>query len=253
MQAFPPTVEFVNGEGLREEMRVIKSQEEIEAIKEAAKIAELGMEAAMKTIKPGVKESEVVLEAEYAMRKAGGRIPVLNYVGSGKRSCIAHHTASQKVIEKGDVVTLDLHGAFQGYCADLSRTVVCGQGSAEVEKAYAYLKAQEEAIDRCRKDERMVEIKKAFYRKLGEVKNLKFLMGPLLHGVGIMNSEMPYFQFPHQENGYPEILGKNMVVAVNNIGLYLKQGWGLRVEDTVLVTENKALYLTHFTKELLSL
>ena len=104
----------------------------------------------------------------------------------------------------------------------------------------------------CRKGERMFEVKKIFYQRLSEGKNLKFLMGPVLHGVGIMNSEMPYFQFPYHEKGYPEVLEKNMVLALSNLGLYSKKGWGMRIEDTYLVTENEPVYLTHYTKELLS-
>jgi Xaa-Pro dipeptidase len=249
--AFPSSVQFVNGETIIEEIRAVKSKEEIEAIREAVKITELGMEVAIKTIEPGVKESEVVLEAEYAMRKAGGRIPVLSYVASGKRSCLAHHVPSNKIIEKGDVVTLDIHGGYLGYCADLGRTVACGKIDREVEEAYKYLvRAEEETLGMCRKGIPMVEIKKTFYRKLSEAKGFQFLLGPVIHGVGIMNSEMPYFMFPYQDKGYPEILETDMVVAVSNIGLYSGQGWGVRVEDTVLVTENEPVYLTRFPKAL---
>ena len=251
--AFPPSVQFVNGEKLLEEIRAIKTDEEVEAIKKAVKITELGMETAIKTIRPGISESDVELEAEYVMRKAGGRVPVINYVSSGKRSLMAHHTPSAKKIEEGEVVTLDIHGGFKGYCADLARTVVCGKIRKEVKEAYdCLIRAEEKAIDLCRKGERMVEVKKIFYQKLSEGKDLKFLMGPVLHGVGIMNSEMPYFQFPYHEKGYPEVLEKNMVLALSNLGLYSKKGWGVRIEDTYLVTEKEPVYLTHYTKELLS-
>ncbi|RPJ41708.1 MAG: aminopeptidase P family protein [Deltaproteobacteria bacterium] len=112
--AFPPTVSFVNGEPILEEIRTIKSEEEVQAIEGAVKISELGMDVAIKNVKPGVKESDIVLEAEYAMRKAGGRITTLNHVGSGKRSCIAHHTPTQKVIEQGEVITIDIHAGYGG-------------------------------------------------------------------------------------------------------------------------------------------
>ena len=252
--ALPPTVQMVNGETILEEIRAIKAKEEIEAIEDAVRITELGMEVAIRNIKPGIKESEVVLEAEYAMRKAGGRVPVLSYVGSGKRSCIAHHTPSGKIIQKGDVVTLDIHGGYLGYCADLARTVVCGEISREVEEAYAFLvRAQEETLKICRQGVSMIEVKKTFYRNLAEAAGYHFLLGPVIHGVGIMNSEMPHFTFPYQDKGYPEVLQANMVVAVSNIGLYSDQGWGVRVEDMVLVTENKPISLTHFSKELISI
>jgi Xaa-Pro aminopeptidase len=252
--AFPKDIQFINGETLLEEMRAIKSNEEIEAIKKAATIAELGMETAIKTIKPGITESEVVLEAEYAMRKVGGRIPVLNYVASGKRSGMAHHTPSRKVIENGDVITLDIHGGWKGYCADLARSVVCGSIDKKVEEAYrGLIAAQDKTFDLCREGQSLFEIKKAFYRELKKVISFKFLTGPVLHGVGIMNHEMPYFIFPYQDRGRPEILQSNMVIAVSNIGLYSNQGWGVRVEDTALVTDAEPVYLTTYPKDLLSL
>ena len=68
-----------------------------------------------------------------------------------------------------------------------------------------------------------------------------------------MNSEMPFFNFPYQDKGRPEILQSNMVIAVSNIGLYSNEGWGVRVEDTALVTDASPVYLTSFSKDLLSL
>lgn len=252
--AFPESIEFVNGESIIEDIRIIKAEEEIEAIKKAVEIAELGMQVAIDNIKPGVKESDVVLEAEYAMRKAGGRIPVLSYVASGKRSCMAHHTPSQKVIEQGDVVALDIHGGFLGYCGDLARTVVCGKIEDEMADGYACLqKAVEESLDMCRKGVKLIDIRKTFYRELKAAKKFKFLTGPIIHGVGIMNFEKPYFSFPFDNKGYPEILETNMVVAVSNIGLYSDRGWGLRLEDMARVTDREPEYLTHFNKDLLSL
>ncbi len=248
---FPSSVQFVNAEFL-EEIRAIKSKEEVEAIKKAVKITELGMETAIKTIKPGIMETDVILEVEYVIRKEGGSIPVVNYIASGKRSCMIHQVPSKKKIEKGDIIILDIHGAFLGYCADLARTISCGRVQKEVEEAYLFLiKAEEEAINMCRKGKKLAEIRTTFYKILSEAKDLKFLRGPMLHGVGIMYREMPYFQFPHHERGYPEIMDTNMVVAVSQIGFYSK-GWGARVEDTILVTENEPEYLTNFTKELLS-
>jgi Xaa-Pro aminopeptidase len=235
-------------------MRAVKTKEEIGAIEKAAEIAQLGMDTAIKNIKPGVRERDVILEVDYAMRKAGGTIPVMNYIASGKRSSMVHPVPSPKKIEKGDLIVLDIHGGAQGYCADLSRTILCGKVDSEKEQAYSCLiRAEEEAIDLCRRGQTLADIKKTFYRKLAEAKSLKFLTGPVLHGVGVIYREMPYFAFPYHEKGYPKVMEANMVVAVSQIGLYSKQGWGVRVEDTVLVTENEPVYLTRFTKEMLSI
>jgi Xaa-Pro aminopeptidase len=252
--AFPENIKFVNGEPIIEEIRIIKTEEEIRAIKKAVEITELGMRVAIDNIKPGVTESDVVLEAEYAMRKAGGRVPVLSYVASGKRSCMAHHTPSRKVIEQGDVVALDIHGGFLGYCADVARTVVCGKIDSKMTEGYACLqRAVDESLAICRKGVKLTEIRKIFYKELRAAKDLKFLTGPIIHGVGIMNYEKPYFSFPFDDKGYPESLDANMVVAVSNIGLYSEEGWGLRIEDMARITDGEPEYPTHFNKEFLSL
>lgn len=252
---FPSSLQLVDGENLLQEIRAIKSGEEIEVIKKAAKIAEMGMETAMKSIKPGVQEKDIILETEFAMRRAGGRSSNINYIGSGKRSCMAHQIPSLKKIEEGDVVTLDIHAAFQGYCADLARTCICRGADKEVEKAYASLtRAQENEIGACRNGAKLIDIMKVFYKTLGEAKHLTFPFAPPLHGVGMENYEMPYFQFPSHEKGSPEAMKTNMVVATSHVGLYSKQkAWGVRVEDTIWVKENEPVYLTHFTKELLTI
>ncbi len=249
--ALPPTVQFLDAQPLLEESRVIKTADEIEAIKNACRIAELGIETAIKTIKPGIREIDVIIECEYAMQKAGGRIGNVNYLASGKRSSLAHQLPSHKTIESGDVVVIDIHGAFQGFCGDIARTMVCEQADREVERGYSCLrKAVEEALGLCRKGTKMDEIRKTFYKRMGDAKGMKFTMGPILHGVGIVNYEMPYFSHPFSEKGHPEVLAENMVVALSNIGLYSPQNWGLRLEDTVLVTEKEPIYLTDFGKEL---
>jgi Xaa-Pro aminopeptidase len=249
--ALPPTVQFLDAQPLLEESRVIKTTDEIEAIKNACKIAELGIETAIKTIKPGIREIDVIIESEYAMQKTGGRIGNVNYLASGKRSSLAHQLPSHKTIESGDVVVIDIHDAFQGFCADIARTMVCGKADQELERGYSCLrKAVEESLGLCRKGTKMAEIRKTFYKRMGDAKGLKFTMGPILHGVGMVNYEMPYFSHPYTEKGYPEVLAENMVVAISNIGLYSPQNWGLRLEDTVLVTEKEPIYLTNFGKEL---
>ena len=251
--AFPSEVEFVNGETLLEEIRAVKTPEEVEKIKKAVEVVELGMKTAIQTIKPGVKETDIVLEAEYAIRKAGGKIPTINYAASGKRSGLSHQFATQKQVEKGDVVILDIHGSFGGYCADMARTVSCGKVDEEIHWAYAHLlKAEEEIIQLCKEGVKLTELRKIFYRELGRAKNLKFLMGPPFHGIGVTPNEMPTLLFPHHEKGIPESMSANMVVAISGIGLYSAQGWGVRAEDMILVTENDPVYLTNFTRELLT-
>jgi len=178
-------VELVNGEPIVEAMRAVKSAEEIKGIQKAAAIAELGMKTAIGLIRPGIRECDIMTEAEYFMRKEGGRLSTLNYFGSGMRSCIAHHTPSEKKIEAGDVVTIDIHGAFRGYCADLARTVLCGKMRKDVAKAHDLLhKAQEESLRFCTANGSLRSTLQAFYRVLRGAKPLRFLTGRCSMGSG---------------------------------------------------------------------
>jgi len=132
--------------------------------------------------------------------------------------------------------------------------VVCGDIRPEIADAHACLvAAQEKAVSACRGGATMLEVKKLFHKSLNQSQGLRYLTGPVLHGVGMMNAELPSFDFPHHIKGYPELLEPNMVLAVSNLGLYSPEGWGVRIEDTFRVTETGPEYLTRFSKELVSL
>lgn len=111
-------------------LRIIKYQDEIDQIRKAAEIADGAFEYICSVIKPGVTEWEVSLELESFMKKNGASgTSFESIVASGKRSSLPHGVASQKVIEDGDFVTLDFGCIYNGYCSDMTRTVVVGKAS----------------------------------------------------------------------------------------------------------------------------
>jgi len=234
------------------ELRTVKDDEEIERIRAAAKVAEAGMRAAVGAVKPGITESQVAAEAEYAMRQADAEEFWRTYVSSGPRTNIAHGLPTARKLEIGDLVMIDIHPIVNGYSADICRTVCVGKPTVEQQAAYdLYLKAQQATIARVKAGVGMVELEQTLHGMLREAGHGDHIFGPLIHGVGIEFEESPLppgHAFFHGEKEPPP-LEANVVIAVGNCGLYTGP-WGVRVEDTVLVTAEGYAVLTAFPRSL---
>jgi Xaa-Pro aminopeptidase len=237
---------------LLSQLRIVKDKEEIKRIKAAAKVAVKGMKAAVAAVKPGMTESQVAAKAEFAMRRAGAEEFWRSYVSSGPRTNIAHGLATLRKLQVGDLVMIDIHPIVDGYSADMCRTVCVGKPTAEQQAAYdLYLKAQQATIARVKAGVGMVELEQTLHGVLKEAGHGEHIFGPPIHGVGIEFEESPLppgHAFFHGEKEPPP-LEANVVIAVGNCGLYLG-GFGVRVEDTVLVTPGGRTVLTAFPRTL---
>jgi Xaa-Pro aminopeptidase len=233
-------------------LRSVKDDEEIERIRAAARVAEAGMRAAIGAVRPGITESQVAAEAEYAMRQAGAEEFWRTYVSSGPRTNIAHGLPTARKLETGDLVMIDIHPIVNGYSADMCRTVCVGRPTAEQQAAYdLYLKAQQATIARVKAGVGMAELEQTLHGVLKEAGHGEHIFGPPMHGVGIEFEESPLppgHAFFHGEKEPPP-LEANVVIAVGNCGLYLGD-FAVRVEDTVLVTPEGHTVLTAFARSL---
>ena len=120
-----------------ENIRIIKDTPEIETMKIAANIADEAFHHILTFLKPGISENTVRDELEFFMRKKGAASSSFQIiVASGVRSSLPHGVASNKIIERGDIVTLDFGALYDGYCSDITRTVVIGEPSEEFKKIY---------------------------------------------------------------------------------------------------------------------
>jgi Xaa-Pro aminopeptidase len=232
------------------ELRMVKEPEEIERIRAAAKVADAGMAAAVKAVRPGVTESQVAAEAEYAMRQAGAEGFWRTYVASGPRTNIAHGLPTQRRLKEADLVTIDVHPIVNNYSADLCRTACAGKPTGEQQTAYdLYLKAQRATIGKVKAGVGMTELEQTLNAVLKEAGHGEHIFGPPIHGVGIEFEEAPLppgHAFFHGEKAPPP-LEANVVIAVGNCGLYTGP-WGVRVEDTVLVGAERATVLTEYPR-----
>jgi Xaa-Pro aminopeptidase len=234
------------------ELRMVKDADEIECIREAARVADTGMKAAVKAVKPGVTESQVAAEAEYAMRQAGAEGFYRTYVSSGPRTNIAHGLPTLRKLQTGDLVMIDLHPIVDGYSADMCRTVCVGKPTAEQQAAYdLFVEAQQATIARVKAGVGMVELEQTIHGVLKEAGHGEHIFGPPIHGLGIEFEEAPLppgHAFFHGEKEPPP-LPANVVITVGNCGLYTGP-WGVRVEDTVLVGQEEPEMLTTYPRTL---
>jgi Xaa-Pro aminopeptidase len=231
---------------LLSKMRMVKEAPEVERIAVAARVADAGMAAAIRAVRPGITESQVAAEAEYAMRQAGAEEFWRTYVSSGPRTNIAHGLPTTRRIEAGDLVMIDIHPIVAGYSADQCRTVSAGSPTAEQQASHdLYLRAQQATIAKARAGVGMSELEGTLHGMLREAGHASHIFGPPIHGVGIEFEEAPLpagHAFFHGEKESPP-LPANVVLAVGNCGLYAGP-WGVRVEDTIVIGSDEPRLLT---------
>src|SRR5512143_2294378 len=233
-------------------LRMVKDAEEVDRIRAAAKVAAIGMGAAVLAVRPGVTESQVAGAAEVAMREAGAEEFWRSYVCSGPRTNIAHGLPTTRKIEPNDLVMIDIHPIVNGYSADICRTVCAGTPTAEQQAAYdVYLEAQQSTIKMIRAGVGMVDLEGHLHQVMKNTGHGKHIFGPPIHGVGIEFEESPLppgHAFFHGEKAPPP-LPENVVISVGNCGLYAGP-WGVRVEDTNWVKADGYETLTDYARHL---
>jgi len=231
-------------------LRQVKDAAEIENIRTACKIADDAFKKILSVIKPGVREVEVAAQLEYFMRRLGSESAAFTtIVASGWRSSLPHGTATDKKISVGELVTMDFGAIYNGYCSDITRTVCVGKASDDQKKIYnLVLDAQLYGLEIITAGKSGKEIDSAVRDRLTAAGYGKFFVHGLGHGVGLEIHEEPRLS----KLSKCEKLLPNMIVT-DEPGLYIKNFGGVRIEDTVLVTNGKAQPLTHAPKTLIEL
>jgi Xaa-Pro aminopeptidase len=230
-------------------LRLKKSRQEAGLIYEAVRLADDAFTDVLSFIKEGVTEAEVAARLEGYMRKNGASgLSFDTICASGIRSAMPHGTATQKPIEKGDFLTLDFGCVLDGYCSDITRTVVIGKATKRQEEIYnMVLYAQTRGINAIYPGIEAAELDRAarsVIEDFGFGDNFGHSLG---HGVGIEVHEKPVIS-----SRSADIVSPGAVITVEP-GIYIEGFGGVRIEDMVYVSDTGYTVLTASTKELIEL
>ncbi len=230
-------------------MRMLKSAEEIAAIKAAQQLTEEAFAHICGYIKAGMTDRQIAGELLDYTYRHGSERPAFDYiVVSGKHSSMPHGVPTDKIVEPGDFITMDYGCVVDGYCSDMTRTVAVGQVSREQEEIYQIvLQAQQAAIQAVHGGARCAQVDQAA-RDIIAGRGYGDCFGHSTgHSLGLEIHELPTFS-PRDFS----VCEPGMVITVEP-GIYLEGKFGVRIEDMVLVTEAGCENLTAAPKNLLCL
>ena len=222
------------------DLRKIKDPNEIQFIRQACKLANIGIQTACETVKPGISEFEVAAEVEYAMRKMGSCGTGFDtIVASGANSAYPHGSCSNRVIQEGELVVVDLGATVNFYRSDITRTIVAGKPTEKQARIYEIVRmAQKKAFGAIKPNVAASEVDAIARQVIQNAGYGEFFMHNLGHGVGLEVHETPILS-PDSK----DVLAAGNIVTVEP-GIYIAGYGGVRIEDTVLVNENGAEKLT---------
>ncbi|MDP3385982.1 MAG: Xaa-Pro peptidase family protein [Eubacteriales bacterium] len=240
-------VSFINGKSMLEDIRLIKTQDEINDMKEAARLTDMVMEEIFGFIRPGLTEGEISDEVKKCFGRHG-MVTEFAIVASGPNCALPHYSGNDRVIENTDVVLLDIGGKYNGLCSDMTRTVFVGGVTEKEAIAYStVLEATLKGIEAVKKGVMAKEIDAAARNVVIENGFGNYFTTRVGHGIGYSVHEAPYI------NGNNELRIEDGMAFSIEPGIYIKNQFGIRIEDIVLVENGVGVSLNSVTKELIVL
>lgn len=241
--------QIVDGQQMLNQLRLIKDDHEYRLLKEAASYADFAIETAIKHIREGKTELDLIAEIEYAVKKEGIReMSFSTTVLAGEKSAAPHGNPDLTKIQKGDLVLMDLGVVHQGYCSDITRTVALGPATEQQKEIYQIvLDAELKALEASVVGAPLGEIDQAARQVIEKAGYGDYFMHRIGHGLGI-----DVHEFPSLASNNPSPLQQGMCYTIEP-GIYLPGVGGVRIEDDVFITSEGAETLTNFTKEFMEL
>ncbi len=230
-------------------LRWVKDPDELGHLRKAVEIADAGFEHIQQRLRPGVLEREIALDLEFFMRRQGAdKAAFETIVASGVRSSLPHGRATEKVLGRGEFVTLDFGAVVGGYHSDCTRTVVLSEASSRQRDLYdLVLTAQTAVLAAIRPGLTTREADALARRVIADAGYADHFGHGLGHGVGLAIHEGPTLS-PRDD----ATLEAGMTITVEP-GVYLPGWGGVRIEDLVVITANGCDVLTTAPKSLLIL
>ena len=235
--------------GMIEELREIKDEEEIAIIEKACSIADLAYDHILKMIQPGMTEIEVANQLDFYMRSLGASgVSFETIVASGLRSAMPHGVASKKIIEQGDLITIDFGCYYEGYVSDMTRTFAIGDPGEQLKEIYQIVLEAQLAVLEVAKPgvtgKQLDAVARDYITKHGYGEAFGHSTG---HGIGLEIHEGPNVSVRAEKQFVPgNIITDEPVIYLPGIG-------GVRIEDDLLITSDGNRVLTHSPKELIIL
>ena len=241
-----PGVELVATEGLVEGLRRIKDAGELDRLAEAARIADDALIAVRDRLAAGPTESEFGRSLDFEMRRLGATGPSFEtIVASGPNAAKPHHRPGDRRIEASEPIVLDFGALYDGYCSDMTRTVWIGDiRDATLRRAVDVVRdSQAAGVAAVRAGVACVDVDRACRAVIAAAGWGEFFVHGTGHGVGLEIHEAPSVSAASTDT-----LDAGHVVTVEP-GVYLPGVGGVRIEDTVVVTEDGCRPLTHTPKD----
>ncbi len=237
-------VEIVPVKEVAEKLRAVKEPEELEYIGKAVAIADTAYDSVENKIAAGMTENQVAWEMEKSLRENGSEaVPFEIIVASGPNASLPHHRPTDRVINPGEPVLIDMGAKYRGYASDLSRTICIGSPDDTFLKIYKIVLDAQEAAESIIKRGMTGHQADSAAREVIEKAGYGELFGHSLgHGVGLAEHEMPHLS-PNADG----TLEDGMVYTVEP-GIYLSGWGGVRIEDTAVMEKGKTRVITKARK-----
>ena len=241
-------VEVVDVHALIMRLRMVKDPAEIEAIREAARIAEAGMRMAVDSLDVGKSELEIAAEAMAEMMRKGAEAPHI-YVAAGPRPRIHAEPRSWNKIRPEDAVEIVISADYHGYYSNLTRTVFLGGLSGEKRRAYeAFMKAHQTVEENLKPGIRLIEVENMVGKSFEDTGFSDYHVAGFAHGVGLLPEEDPITTIVAPHRRYK--VAENMVLAAIHAPLTVPGVGTIKFEDTYRIKPEKPERLTKFDYEL---
>lgn len=237
-----PKRQWKTSQNLVRKQRLIKTETELDKLRTAAKLGDKILKKILPQLKPGVSEIQIArLFRQYSDEMADG-VSFDPIVAFGVNGAIPHHHPGSQKLKKNDAILIDQGVNFQGYMSDMTRCFSIGKGLPAVQDMYEkLLKVQQASVNMVRAGVKISELATATRALLG--KDEKYFTHSLGHGVGLEVHEAPTVSSRSET-----ILAPGMVITIEP-GLYKAGLGGVRIEDTVIVTEDGCEVITKSSKE----
>jgi len=229
-------LKFILAEPIVEELRTIKDDGEIKNIKLACNLTDKCYSYILKNIRTNITEKELAWRIEKFIKENGGELAFESIIAFGPNSATPHHkTSNKKLTNKDQFILLDFGAKVDGYCSDMTRTLLTKQNSDRAKKIYqTVLEAQQKAIEAVNSEKLIVnssEIAKNVDNYLVS-KGFKPVPHGLGHGIGLEVHELPHLSPKSHEQ-----LQKGMIFTIEP-GIYIPGFGGVRIEDDFVFDKN---------------